>query len=305
MDPKSLSKKLALFTLSSFILIGMSCQKAESPNVHFQDEVKYAEISNATLAYKVMGKGDPLVLCMGYANNMDMWSTDALEILKKHYMVIVFDYRGMGFSTNNLAELSIQQLAQDIQELLNLIKINKAHILGWSMGGFVAQEFALNYPEMVDKLVLYASNPGDTITVNPSDEIVAILSNPASTPYEFLSTLFPDDWLATHPEPWTALPEGKEPVNGQAIGLQYDAIQEWLSPGGGSAGRLHQLNMPVLLMCGDQDKVVPAVNSKILADSIQTASTLTINGTGHGFMYQMPQAFANYVVAFLDGKPLN
>jgi pimeloyl-ACP methyl ester carboxylesterase len=297
-----LSKNLILMALGCCFLIGISCQKAESPNVHFEAEVRYAEISNAKLAYKVLGRGEPLVLCMGYANNMDMWSEPALEMLEKHYKVIVFDYRGMGYSTTTDTSLSIKRMAIDIQELLNVLKINKTHVLGWSMGGYVAQEFALNYPEMVDKLILYASNPGDTITINPNDEIIAILSNPASTPYEFLSTLFPDDWLATHPEPWLVMPEGKEPINGQAIGLQYEAIQAWLSPGGGSSGRLHQLSMPILLLCGNHDKVVPAMNSKILADSIQSASLLMLNGTGHGLQYQQPEAFANYVLAFLNGK---
>jgi pimeloyl-ACP methyl ester carboxylesterase len=60
--------------------------------------------------------------------------------------------------------------------------------------------------------------------------------------------------------------------------------------------------MPILLLCGNHDKVVPAMNSKILADSIQSASLLMLNGTGHGLQYQQPEAFANYVLAFLNGK---
>lgn len=305
MNTNCLSKNLVIPAIVISLLFSLGCQKAESPNVHFEAEVHYAEISDATIAYKVMGRGEPLVLCMGYANNMDMWSDTALEMLEKHYKVIVFDYRGMGYSSTTDTSLSIKRMAIDIQELLNILKIKKTHLLGWSMGGYVAQEFALNYPEMVDKLILYATNPGDTITINPNDEIIAILSNPASTPYEFLSTLFPDEWLATHPEPWLVMPEGKEPINGQAIGLQYEAIQAWLSPSGGSSGRLHQLAMPVLLLCGNQDKVVPAMNSKILADSIQTASLLMLNGTGHGLQYQQPEAFANFVLAFLEGKSID
>lgn len=305
MNTKHLSKNLPILSTVTYLLFSIGCQKAEAPNVHFEAEVRYAEVSNATIAYKIMGSGEPLVLCMGYANNMDMWSDTALEILQKHFRVIVFDYRGMGYSTTTDTSLSIKRMASDIQELLTSLKIPKAHVLGWSMGGFVAQEFALNNPEMVDKLILYATNTGDTSTINPSDEIVAILSNPESTPYEFLSTLFPDDWLATHPKPWLVMPEGKEPINGQAIEQQYEAIQSWLSPGGGSAGRLHQLAMPVLVLCGQQDKVVPSQNSKILADSIQTASLLMLNGLGHGMQYQEPVAFANYVLAFLEGKSID
>ena len=114
-----------------------------------------------------------------------------------------------------------------------------------------------------------------------------------------LGTLFPDPWLATHPEPWKFLPESKEPVNGQTIGLQYGAVQKWLSPGGGSAGNLYKLKMPVLLICGNQDKVVPYVNSYMLADSIKTSSLINISNSGHGLMYQLPDLFSSYLISFL------
>lgn len=264
------------------------------------DEPLFAEITNAKIAYKIYGEGEPLVMCMGYASNMDSWSTKVIEMLEQEYKVIVFDYRGMGYSTNSAQSFTISTLAEDINELLIALKIDQTNVLGWSMGGYVAQMFAADHPEKVNKLVLYATNCGDTVTVNPTQEIIDILSNPLSTPMELLGTLFPDDWLASHPEPWTFLPEVKEPFNGETIGMQYNAIQGWLSEGGGSWGRLDELKMPVLLICGDQDKVVPCINSSILADSISSAVLIKVNDTGHGMMYQLPEIFANYVLSFLD-----
>ncbi|MBK6965788.1 MAG: alpha/beta hydrolase [Bacteroidales bacterium] len=228
-----------------------------------------------------------------------MWSTGVVEALSQQYKVIVFDYRGMGYSTNNDTSFSISTLADDAAALLDALQIDKAHVLGWSMGGYVAQMMAVRHPEKVSKLILYATNCGDTLTVNPSQEIVDILSNPSSTPMQFLSTLFPDDWMTAHTEPWNFLPEGKEPENGEAIGMQYGAIQQWLSPDGGSAGHLQQLSMPVLLICGSDDKVVPAINSTILSDSIPTATLISVAGTGHGLMYQQPEVFASYLLSFL------
>lgn len=263
------------------------------------DQPRFAEISNAKIAYKTFGEGDPLVMCIGYASNMDSWSTEVIEMLEEKYMVIVFDYRGMGYSTNSDQSFTISRLAEDVNELLIALKIDKANVLGWSMGGYVAQMFAAGHPEKVDKLVLYATNCGDTATINPSQEIIDILSNPSSSSMELLGTLFPDDWLAVHPEPWTFLPEVKEPFNGETIGLQYGAVQGWLSEGGGSLGLLDKLTMPVLLICGDQDKVVPSINSSILADLISSATLIKINDTGHGLMYQLPETFTNYVLSFL------
>jgi pimeloyl-ACP methyl ester carboxylesterase len=298
------NKILAMFVIilmGTFLILLNSCMKDDADNDDaFNPEVQYIDITKARIAYKIYGNGDPLIMCMGYASNMDLWSTDAIAILKNKYKLIVFDYRGMGYSTNADTSFTIGTLADDVNELLGNLNIPRAHVLGWSMGGYVAQMFAIKYPEKVNKLVLYATDCGDTITVNPSQDIIDILSNPTSTPLELLSTLFPDDWLATHPEPWKYLPDAIEPYNNETIGLQYYVIQDWLSPGGGSAGQLNQLNMPVLLICGIQDKVVPSINSTILADSIQTATIIRVQDSGHGMMYQMPETFANYVLTFLS-----
>lgn len=293
------------FSFYTMVLIGMlsiltgGCIKEKSNNDSSEPVVMYANITKAKIAYKVYGSGDPLIMCIGFATNMDMWSTDAISLLRKNYKVIVFDYRGMGYSTSTDTTVTIASLAQDINELLNVLNISKTHVLGWSMGSYVAQMFAINHPEKVNKLILYAANCGDTVTVNPSLAIIDILSNPSSTPEEMLSTLFPDDWLATHPEPWKFLPEGKEPENYKAIGMQYEAVQRWLSPGGGSAAQLHKLTMPVLLLCGNKDKVVPCVNSSILAEAISSPTLIKVNDSGHGMMYQLPETFANYILTFL------
>jgi len=260
----------------------------------------YTNITNAKIAYKIYGSGEPLIMCTGYSANMDSWSTGVLDILQEKFKVIVFDYRGMGLSTNTEPSFTIAKLGDDVNELLNALNISKTHVLGWSMGGFVAQMFALNHPEKVNKLVIYASNCGDTISVNASQVIIDILSNPSATPMERLSTLFPDDWLATHPKPWTYLPEDTEPYNYETIGLQYVAIENWITPGSGSAGRLHELKMPVLLISGDEDKVVPFINSTILNDSIIKSTLIKVQGAGHGLMYQLPETFANYVSTFLS-----
>jgi pimeloyl-ACP methyl ester carboxylesterase len=288
----------AFVSIFIFFFLACGCKKGGD----LQDssvEIRFTEITKAKIAYKIYGSGDPLLMCIGYATNMDLWSTKAIEILQQKYQVIVFDYRGMGYSTNTAVSVTINSLAEDVNELLIALKINKTHVLGWSMGGFVAQKFAINHPEKVDKLVLYATNCGGLTTVNPAENIISILSNPASTPIQMLSTLFPDDWLLTHPEPWKWLPDAKETYNPAAIGLQYVAIQDWLTKDGGSAGQLHLLKMPVLLICGNQDKVAPSINSTILKDSIKSSSLIMVSDSGHGLMYQLPEVFGNYVTTFL------
>lgn len=292
----------SLFIILSFIMlisVMMGCRK-ESPELVLTPVVQTVDIPGATIAYKMYGSGEPLILCTGYASHMDMWSTGAMEKLSEKFTLILFDYRGMGLSTNTDTTMSISSLAEDVNAILEGINISSAHVLGWSMGSFVAQMFALQFPEKVMTLTLYASNCGDTLTVNPSPEIIAILENPASSPEALLGTLFPDNWLASHPEPWTVMPETTEPYQYETIGMQYEAVQGWLSPGGGSAGRLQEMDMPVLLICGNQDKVVPAINSTNLAEGIPYSSLVRIPDSGHGLMYQEPEVFAEYVITFIS-----
>ena len=292
---KSILLMISIIASISFI----SCENNQAVKKVELPKTEYAEITNAKIAYQVLGEGEPLIMCVGYATNMDLWSTEVLEALKNKYQLIIFDYRGMGLSTNRDSAFTMETLADDVDALLQNLNIEKAHVLGWSMGGYVAQMFSIKYPQKVNKLILYATDCGDTITVNPDQKIIDILANPKSTPLELLGTLFPDEWMTAHPEPWKFLPDAKEPTIGKTIGLEYMAVGKWLSPGGGSAGHLHKLQMPVLLICGNDDKVVPCINSSILSDSIPNATLIRVNGTGHGMMYQLPSTFADYVLAFL------
>lgn len=292
---KSIFILLSIFLLSSFYW-----SDDTMANTEITTDTLFADINNARIAYKCYGTGEPLIMCVGYATNMDLWSTDLITTLSKDYQVIVFDYRGMGYSSNEDSSFTINTLAVDISELMKSLAISKAHILGWSMGGYVAQKFAINYPEKVNKLILYATDPGGKITINPSEKIIKILSNPKSSPEDLLNTLFPDEWLAKHPEPWKVLPHATEAYHSKTIGLQYEAIAKWLEPGGGSSGHLHQLKMPVLLICGNKDKVVPCQNATILHDSIESATLINVYNSGHGMMYQIPKTFSSYVLTFLN-----
>lgn len=299
MKTKNASKPI-LMIMSLFMLFSIGISEPLNAKTVSSSDTLFADINNARIAYKTYGKGDPIIMCIGYASNMDLWSTDLITNLSTDYQVIVFDYRGMGFSSNKDSSFTIQTLAEDVNSLMETLDISQSHILGWSMGGYVAQMFAISYPEKVKKMILYATDTGDRTTVNPSEKIIKILTNPKSSPEDLLNTLFPDSWLTKHPEPWKVLPHVTETYHPKTIGLQYEAISKWLEPGGGSSGQLHQLHMPVLLICGNKDKVVPYQNSNILHDSIETSTLINVYNTGHGMMYQIPKTFSSYVRTFLN-----
>jgi pimeloyl-ACP methyl ester carboxylesterase len=264
-----------------------------------ENEVRHIDIPGSSIAFQSIGAGKPLILCTGYATNMDMWSEPMLRLLKERFRIITFDYRGMGLSTGASDMITIGSLAGDLRQMMNVLNIGKAHSLGWSMGGFVAQIFAVMYPEMVDRFVLYASNCGGEEAIPPDQETIDILENPTSAPMDLLGTLFPGDWMAAHPRPWEAMPQGSEPINGEAIALQYQAIQQWFASGGGSGHLLKKMKAPALVVCGPEDKVVPPENSSILAGLIPNSRLVCIEKSGHGLMYQVPERFCQEVLNFL------
>jgi pimeloyl-ACP methyl ester carboxylesterase len=112
------------------------------------------------IAYKVFGKGDPFLLVSGSGLVMDAWQPSILRDLSRNHTVIIFDNRGVGNTTIGTKPFLIQQLANDTAGLLGALKIQKADVLGFSMGSFVAQQLTVTYPEKVNRLILYGATCG-------------------------------------------------------------------------------------------------------------------------------------------------
>src|SRR5829696_9458199 len=117
-------------------------------------------VGDINIAYKQLGNvtDNPIVLITGASTTMDMWSPTLLKELSSNYTVIIFDNRGTGESTAGTKEFSISQFANDTVGLIEALKIDKADVLGWSMGSFIAQELALTNPDKVGNLIIYASS---------------------------------------------------------------------------------------------------------------------------------------------------
>ena len=155
---KSLSRISSLILLLALTVAvhgcaGMDYREEKKPGIAEAGSVPVGDIN---IAYRILGQGEPVVLIMGSGSTMDMWDPHFLENLSSEYRVIVFDNRGMGNTTAPPGNFSIAQFANDTAGLMTALGIEKAHVLGWSMGSFVASELAIRHPEKVDKLILYA-----------------------------------------------------------------------------------------------------------------------------------------------------
>jgi pimeloyl-ACP methyl ester carboxylesterase len=262
-------------------------------------EMKTLPVGDITIAYKEAGSGEPLILIMGYAGTMDMWDTRMVNQLAQHYRVIIFDNRGMGHSTSPDREYSIRLFANDTAGLMDALGIKKAHVMGWSMGTFVAQELTLNYPEKVDKLILYAGTPGGKEAVPPSAHVIAALTNTTGTDRErgerLFGVLFPAAWLKENPDPSKYFPKVTEMSPAGDVQRQDAAIQAW----NGTYARLPDIHQPLLLLAGEQDVIAPPGNSLIIAGQVPQSWVVRIRGGGHGLMYQYPDECASIILTFL------
>ena len=119
---------------------------------------KKVHVGDIDIAYKMVGKGDPILLFNGASDNMGSWDLSFLRSLSSNHTVIVFDSRGIGNTTTGSKPYSMQLLANDTAGLLDALNIDKVDVFGYSLGGNIAQQFTVSYPEKVNRLLLAAYN---------------------------------------------------------------------------------------------------------------------------------------------------
>ena len=288
---------LLMLSVAVHDCIGMDYRDEKDQSMTKVDSVPVGDIN---IAYKILGQGEPIVLIMGYGSTMDMWDPLFLDNLSSKYELIIFDNRGMGNTTASPGNFSIAQFANDTAGLMDALGIEKAHILGWSMGSFVAQELAIRYPERVNGIILYAGDCGGKDAVLPSPQTLKDLANTSGSPEErgmrLINLLFPKEWLSKQPAFYKWFPIPKETSLPENIERQVQAIAAWP----GSCNRLGSIKSPALIVTGKDDVIAPPKNAFILAQRINVSWLVQFEGAGHGLMYQYPDRLAGVVSGFIE-----
>ncbi|MBU1042222.1 MAG: alpha/beta hydrolase [Proteobacteria bacterium] len=257
--------------------------------------VQSVRVGDTMLDYRDLGgTGRPLLLVTGFAATMDMWDPAFVRSLAANHRVILMDNRGMGVSKAPDGPLSINQMARDAIGLLDALGIARADVLGWSMGGCIAQEMALARPNLVASLILY-STMGDSTGILPVLDRMA-----AMTPAQLQQALFPKAWADAHPDVFARLPARTRPPDMNIIARQYAAIGQWR----GALRDLPSLRCPVLLLGGLDDWVTPPERLRQLAQAIPGAQLEMLPQSGHWMMHQYPQQMAWLINAFLTRTAL-
>jgi len=259
------------------------------------------QAGSIAMHYERRGSGAPLVLIMGFGGSGAMWDGAFIDLLATSYDVIVPDNRGTGQSEKADEPIELRTLADDIANLLDALGIARAHVFGVSMGGMIAQEFALAHPQRLLGLVLGCTNCGGTDTVPAEPEVVQLLlPQKGMAPRDVIQrtyqamvtpetiareTAFLDDMAArmlAHATPVFVFRR------------QMEAIQRF-----NLCDRLHEIAAPTLVLTGDRDRLVPPQNSQRLAAAIPNARLEVIHGAAHNFFWEAREQTARLVTAFL------
>ncbi len=261
-----------------------------------------AKVGDADLYFESYGEGFPLILIRGLGSNADHWY-EQVPILSREYKVITFDNRGIARSNNPGGTLSILMMAQDTIGLLDAIGITRCHLLGLSLGGMIAQEVTINYPDRIKGLILASTHCGGIHKISAGAEVTALFTEMINVGDEASkikagACLFDPETLAKRPEVLRKYTEisMKYPADAEILTKQSEAVLNF-----DTFDRLPQIQAPTLVITGDADLLVPPDNSNILAERIPGAKLKIISGGGHQILVEQPEACNKAILEFLQG----
>jgi pimeloyl-ACP methyl ester carboxylesterase len=262
--------------------------------------MEMVRVGDIEMACEISGEGRPLVMIQGLTATMDWWDEGLLEALSRRYRVLTFDNRGAGRTVAPDGEFSIEQFADDTAGLMDELGIESASVLGYSMGGMIAQELALRYPERVEKLILCVTFCGGSRTVVATREVMQKLVDRSGSVDDqverFVGLMFTPEWIAANRE---TIEDFKKrymiaPTTDHNAARQFMATLTF-----DAYDRLPGITAPTLVVCGADDVLIPSENSRIIAGAIPGARLLAYEGSGHGFVWQRRAEFALEIEEFL------
>jgi pimeloyl-ACP methyl ester carboxylesterase len=256
------------------------------------------EMDGRRLAWRSLGEGAPLLLINGYAATSEDWAPTFLAALGESFEVICPDNRGVGASGLGAAELTIDGMAADLEGLLDALAIERATVVGWSMGGFIAQRLVARAPARVAALALFATDPGgpDSMPADPADW--ARLTDHSGTPREratrLISLLFPPDLAAEIDRQFgEVVAAAQARLAPRTLRAQEATIDAWHRDY--PQVQVAALAPPTLIAHGELDAVIPVGNAAVLATRWPGAQVEILAGCAHGLMAQESKRLVDLV----------
>lgn len=302
-----MARALAVLVLA---VLAAGCGATTRAAEPFRADVRVAQVGDERIAWYDRGAGPPLVMAIGTGSTMAEWDPALLARLARGRRLILFDYPGIGRSSRlRGGRTSFAALADSVARLLPVIGVQRADVLGWSMGGFVAQQLAVRHPGRVRALVLAGTNPGGEAAVlgPPADQMID--SDPDPSDADVLRVLYrrstagQAEGRAFLRRLERASTTGEIPddfdVPAATVRAQVAAEDPWLRSNA-NARALRRLGVPTLVAAGRADRVTPPANARALARLIPGARQRLYPGA-HAFLFSDRARFATDVLRFLEG----
>lgn len=266
---------------------------------------QYIEFNGRKLAHRIIGQGDPIILCNRFRGTMDDWDPAFIDALGKDFQVIIFDYTGVGLSSGDLPT-AIIQVANDVRDLAAGLNIGRFVIGGWSYGGLVAQTFSVHHPSLISHTILIGTKPAgqnefpmeqlfietSSHVINDLKDVEILFFEPASAnsraaaaqSVERIAQRSTDRDIPVPQAVWGRYSQG-------AATFAADAFN--------TREKLMQLKTPVLVLSGDHDLVFPIENWYALTRKMTNLFLVVLPESGHGPQHQYPVLSANYIHNFI------
>jgi pimeloyl-ACP methyl ester carboxylesterase len=252
-----------------------------------------------TVAYRELGSGPALLLIMGAGASMDGWPPSMVDALAAHHEVVVFDNAGVGRTSAVAApaSLSVTAMTSQASALISALGLRRPAVLGWSMGGMIAQALAVSHPAQVSRLILASTavGTGKAVPLPPFATLPAVNSQ------QLVAQLFPKDQAAAASAYLNTIQQypGFYGESAATFHAQYLAAERWLA-GQDAAGHLAgDIRVPTLVAGGTQDQFIVVANARQLAGSVPGAKLLLFPDAGHAFLFQDTATFTRDVEAFI------
>ena len=255
------------------------------------------------LYYEVHGEGVPLVLIMGIGYDATLWGLHQIPAFSQEFQVMAFDNRDVGRSSKAAGPYTIADMADDVAGLMDGLGVDRAHLLGVSMGGMIAQEFALRHPKRLDKLVLTGTGAGTGRAKFDPISIWNFVKQHDAGGLTFAAQqflwLFSTDFVRNHQavdETLALLGSNPNPVSPEAYGRQAEAYVQH-----DALDRVGKIGVPTLVVTGERDRLTPPWIGRELAKAIPGAKFRLVKGPGasHVLPLERPDDFNRIVLSFL------
>lgn len=260
-------------------------------------------VNNISLYFERHGAGDDLILIGGLTSDHQVWKSTLRE-LSKHFRVLIFDNRGAGQSSTPNYPYTMEMMATDTLQLMDALKIGRAHIVGHSMGGGIAQQIALMAPERINKLILVCSrtqpNALASMVFSMRAKLIENNFDQKDIANYMMPFLFGDDFL-NNPllvkgfVQWTV----KNPFPQSALGYQH---QLHASSTRDFTDQLHQIKTPTLLIAGEEDILMRPKQAKIVSKSLKNSTFMMMDNCAHMPHVEKSKEFVDIVLGFLSAN---